>query len=216
MNFETQNDLFEAGVIPPEQDFKHDSGKVLWSCLSRGCAYALNQVAKVLTFGAKKYRRDTWRTLVDAETRYEDALDRHINAWKRGEDVDSESGLGHLEHAVCNLLFLIELVHSRQTTAPAIEHNEIDVPERYAYNWRVFWKERAGAQGCGPLVLNVEPCTLGNGDPGFRVKYTGINEAYCTADGESCHQDGRPDGCATFNLIPTDRSVGHVFPGGRS
>jgi hypothetical protein len=37
------------------------------------------------------------------------ALLRHINAWRRGEKCDDESGLHHLAHALCNVAFLLEL-----------------------------------------------------------------------------------------------------------
>lgn len=65
-------------------------------------------VAKVLTYGAKKYKTNNWRNTPDIEC-YISALERHMIAWKNGEEYDPESGLGHLEHAACNIAFLIEL-----------------------------------------------------------------------------------------------------------
>jgi hypothetical protein len=70
---------------------------------------ALLAVAKVLTFGAEKYGRDNWRQVSNAETRYLDAALRHINAYQRGEAVDHESGESHLAHAVCSLVFMLEM-----------------------------------------------------------------------------------------------------------
>ena len=67
----------------------------------------LRAVAAVLTYGAVKYARDSWQTVPDAKRRYEDALDRHLNAWKSGEQRDEESGMLHLAHAACNALFLL-------------------------------------------------------------------------------------------------------------
>lgn len=32
---------------------------------------------------------------------------RHLDKWYRGEDLDSETNLNHLHHAMCNLLMLI-------------------------------------------------------------------------------------------------------------
>ena len=86
---------------------KLDSGKTEFSLLLQGCANAIEKVAEVLTFGAKKYTRNGWQT-VDAERRYTDALYRHMNAIHRGEKIDPESGLSHLAHAACNAMFLLE------------------------------------------------------------------------------------------------------------
>jgi hypothetical protein len=36
------------------------------------------------------------------------AVLRHIFQWLGGEDKDSETGLSHLAHASCGLLFLID------------------------------------------------------------------------------------------------------------
>jgi hypothetical protein len=35
-----------------------------------------------------------------------DALERHIEAHQSGEKFDKESGQSHLDHAICDLLFL--------------------------------------------------------------------------------------------------------------
>lgn len=85
---------------------KHDSGKPLMGAVPPN---ALLAVARVLTFGAEKYGRDNWRQVESAETRYLDAALRHINAYQRGEAVDPESGESHLAHAVCSLMFMLEL-----------------------------------------------------------------------------------------------------------
>jgi hypothetical protein len=64
-------------------------------------------IAKVLTYGADKYGAYNW-VLVDNDTaRYTAALHRHINAWEQEEDCDPESGMHHLLHAACNLMFLM-------------------------------------------------------------------------------------------------------------
>ena len=90
----------------PTTGSKHDSGKQLMGSVPPN---ALLAVAKVLTFGAEKYGRDNWRQVENAETRYLDAALRHINAYQRGEAVDLESGESHLAHAVCSLMFILEL-----------------------------------------------------------------------------------------------------------
>lgn len=90
----------------PTAGSKHDSGKPLMGAVPPN---ALLAVAKVLTFGAEKYGRDNWRQVESAETRYLDAALRHINAYQRGEAVDLESGESHMAHAVCSLMFVLEL-----------------------------------------------------------------------------------------------------------
>lgn len=70
---------------------------------------ALVAVADVLTYGARKYAADSWRTIPDATQRYEAAMLRHLAAYKAGEVVDAKSGLPHLAHLACNALFLVSL-----------------------------------------------------------------------------------------------------------
>jgi len=62
-------------------------------------------VGKVLTFGAKKYAPWNWAEGINY-SRLLSALDRHMNAFKKGEDLDPETGLSHLYHAGCCLMFL--------------------------------------------------------------------------------------------------------------
>lgn len=64
-------------------------------------------VGEVLTFGAEKYEPNSWQKVEDAENRYYAALFRHLMAYRRGETVDSESGLSHLKHIACNAMFLL-------------------------------------------------------------------------------------------------------------
>ncbi|MGL5729316.1 MAG: dATP/dGTP diphosphohydrolase domain-containing protein [Plesiomonas sp.] len=90
---------------PHGSSVKHDTGKPLMGALPPNAELA---VARVLTFGAEKYGRDNWRGLDDSDTRYMDAALRHINAVRRGETHDDESGEHHLAHAVCCLMFMLE------------------------------------------------------------------------------------------------------------
>jgi len=84
---------------------KYDDDKLEYGLLP---PLALEETVKVLTFGAKKYERDNWKQVPDSKRRYFDALQRHIWAWKKGEQMDEESGLHHLAHAMCCLMFLYE------------------------------------------------------------------------------------------------------------
>lgn len=83
---------------------KNDAGKPRMGLLP---PWALESVAKVLTFGAKKYRAHNWRR-VDVRSRYLDATLRHLGEYQKGRDIDPDSGLRHLAHAACSVLFLLE------------------------------------------------------------------------------------------------------------
>lgn len=82
---------------------KYDSGKPRWGLLPYE---ELEDVVKVLTFGSQKYADDNWKKVPDAQNRYFDAAMRHLIAWKKGEREDQETGISHLAHATCCLLFL--------------------------------------------------------------------------------------------------------------
>ena len=84
---------------------KFDGGKLEYGLLP---PHALEETVKVLTFGAQKYERGNWQRVPDAKRRYFDAMERHIWAWKKGEQMDPETGINHLAHAMCCLMFLYE------------------------------------------------------------------------------------------------------------
>jgi hypothetical protein len=84
---------------------KFDGGKLEYGLLP---PLALEETVKVLTFGAQKYERDNWQKVPDAKRRYFDALQSHVWSWKQGEQIDPESGIHHLAHAMCCLMFLYE------------------------------------------------------------------------------------------------------------
>lgn len=88
---------------------KSDKGKLDYTLVPTELEEA---VCEILMFGAKKYSRDGWRSVPDAHVRYLAALERHIKAFKRGEDCDPESGLHHLAHAACNLAFLLHFLRN--------------------------------------------------------------------------------------------------------
>ena len=82
---------------------KYDSEKPRWELLS---PRFIQEIVKVLTFGAKKYADDNWKHVKPFEDRYYGALMRHITAWRLGEKKDPETGLSRLAHAGCCLYFL--------------------------------------------------------------------------------------------------------------
>ena len=67
---------------------------------------ALEDIGKVLEFGAQKYAAHNWRAGFKW-SRLIGALMRHMFAWAQGQDKDPETGLSHLAHAGCCILFLI-------------------------------------------------------------------------------------------------------------
>ena len=67
----------------------------------------IEAVGEVLTFGAAKYEPNNWQKVDDAENRYYAAALRHLLAYRKGEQIDEESGLSHLKHAATNLMFLL-------------------------------------------------------------------------------------------------------------
>jgi hypothetical protein len=91
---------------------KHDQGKVRMDLLPWG---AVKEIGKVLTFGAGKYGDYNWQGLHSEkdQARIFAALHRHLLAWWEGETSDEETGLSHLAHAGCCILFLLwfELPH---------------------------------------------------------------------------------------------------------
>lgn len=88
------------------QEVKQDAGKPRLSLVPMSVLWA---VAYVREYGVKKYKDpENWRKV--EPQRYKDALLRHITAYIEDENsIDDESGLLHLWHAACNIVFLIAL-----------------------------------------------------------------------------------------------------------
>jgi hypothetical protein len=85
---------------------KDDSGKLRWCLLPLG---PVKQIIKALMFGSQKYSDNNWQKVDNARERYYDASIRHITAYWSGEKNDPESGLSHLAHAGCCILFMLWL-----------------------------------------------------------------------------------------------------------
>ena len=70
---------------------------------NRPTSEIINAIEEVLQYGLKKYRKkDSWQEVDNAQERYKNALLRHT--YSLGDD--SESGLPHQYHALCNAMFL--------------------------------------------------------------------------------------------------------------
>ncbi len=90
---------------------KHDKHKPSAALLP---GKALLKVAEVLDFGAKKYAANNWRKGINF-TRLLSAAERHLLALNDGEELDPETGLPHEAHAICELLFLLQLKLEHRT-----------------------------------------------------------------------------------------------------
>lgn len=92
--------------LNPEPGRKDDAGKLPYDLLPWP---AVAQVVAVLQYGAKKYAPDNWKQVKDWRRRYFSAACRHLISWVTGEKLDPETGLHHLAHATCCVLFCLDL-----------------------------------------------------------------------------------------------------------
>lgn len=116
---EYANDIGRIIELPPiigPTGVKHDQGKADMSLLSN---IALVKVAQVMTYGKSKYSAHNWRGGF-AWSRPLAAAARHLYAYIGGEDKDPETGLSHLAHCICCLMFILEFEET---------HKELD--DRY-------------------------------------------------------------------------------------
>lgn len=125
----------EAGELPPipktiggvtittrgplTEAMKADAGKPGFEFLPMD---ALGSINDVLRFGAKKYAPHNWEKGF-SWVRLGNAILRHTFAWMSGEMTDAETGLPHLAHAGCMVLFAL----SHQLRG--IGHNDIAVSQ---------------------------------------------------------------------------------------
>lgn len=111
MTFSSIRDLkLEPGVITAAVEEKlidkKDVDKPRYDLLP---PLAIDDMAKVLTFGAYKYAPENWRNIPNGVERYKAALLRHAFAMLRGEQLDPETGLPHAAHVMCCASFVLEL-----------------------------------------------------------------------------------------------------------
>jgi hypothetical protein len=68
----------------------------------------MEQVAWAHKLGADKYGPWNWRETGVCASTYVNAIMRHLNAWRDGEDLDPESGFSHLAHIACSCNILMD------------------------------------------------------------------------------------------------------------
>lgn len=88
----------------PSSAKRYNTGKPRMGLLP---ADALEEMAGVLTMGADKYGENNWRKGLPF-IEVVDSLERHVSWFKKGHDLDDESGYHHMAHVMCNAAFLIQ------------------------------------------------------------------------------------------------------------
>ena len=83
---------------------KHDQGKLRWDLLP---ILLVQEVIKVLMAGSEKYEDNNWKHIEHKYPRYWNAAMRHMTQYVTEGQNDDETGLNHLAHAICCMLFLL-------------------------------------------------------------------------------------------------------------
>lgn len=121
-------DNIKLRLYTMEKFTKYDTGKVKHSLLPSGI---MDGVLDVMAFGAEKYEKDNWKKC-ESMSSYYDACHRHLEQFWGGVDIDEESTLHHLDHALCNLVFLRWLTLNKEEAddrTPRVQQVEQD-PKR--------------------------------------------------------------------------------------
>lgn len=99
MDLEAQN----AGTVTNKSPgAKFDQGKLRWDLVPP----EFEEVVKVLTFGAQKYADRNWENGISYGRLFAATM-RHLWEFVKGNRTDPETGLHHLAHAACDVLFLL-------------------------------------------------------------------------------------------------------------
>ncbi len=69
--------------------------------------WAMEGLGQVLTYGARKYDDNNWRKGMKW-SRLLGAAKRHLAEFEKGVDIDPESGMPHIDHAMACIHFLSE------------------------------------------------------------------------------------------------------------
>jgi hypothetical protein len=93
----------EIKELKKEIGARFNKGKIRYELIP---TYALEELAKVYTYGAEKYDQYNWRKGLSWLNTLGSLL-RHVYAWKKGEKIDSESNCHHLAMAAWNCFTLM-------------------------------------------------------------------------------------------------------------
>ena len=89
---------------------------------------AIEAAAKVFAFGAAKYSENNWRDDINTTEwgRSYSSLQRHLMAYWNGDDIDLESGLLHIDHALTQLIILrVAFEEGKDMDDRYIKHKEV-------------------------------------------------------------------------------------------
>jgi hypothetical protein len=95
----------EENQLGKREAGRFSEGKIRYDLVA---PFAMEQIAKVYTYGTIKYDDDNWWKGLSWKKNVLGCIFRHVWAWVRGEKWDPESGLHHLAHAAWNCMTLIE------------------------------------------------------------------------------------------------------------
>lgn len=111
-----------------EKALRYNTGKVKWSLVHYK---SLEPMVKVLEYGAKKYAPFNWMKGLNRKEILE-SMQRHLAALIDGEEIDSESGISHMGHVMCNGMFYNyftdnESVSLQDKVYHLVKHKEADL-----------------------------------------------------------------------------------------
>ena len=88
-----------------KEPVKHDQDKPRIDLIP---PQAIIDIAEVLTYGAGKYDSHNWRDNGGLDySRLYAAAQRHLLSFWDGQSLDEETGMSHLAHAACCIVFLM-------------------------------------------------------------------------------------------------------------
>ena len=87
--------------------------------------YAMKQIAWVHKLGATKYGEFNWRKTGVCASTYVNAIMRHLDAWRDGEDLDPEAGISHLAHIACSCNILLDADHCNTLQDDRNKHSQL-------------------------------------------------------------------------------------------
>jgi hypothetical protein len=138
--------------------------------------HAMEQTAWVHKLGADKYGAWNWRETGVCASTYVNAILRHLNAWRDGEDLDPESGISHLAHVACSANILMDaeycdkLQDDRNKRPDETEEGSPKVVASYEEDWGKIYEEDTLAEFVGDMWRELDKeIVCGWAELGYRI-----------------------------------------------